>query len=109
MSHSKVHRRDFLKAAAAGATALSLSAASAKRVYGANERIGVAFLGTGGRCQAHLKVINALKEQGKGVEPVAVCDVWDGNKEVQKGGGRGLFPSAEKCGLKADDAVHVTK
>src|SRR5438270_11657676 len=99
MGQSKVDRRDFLKTTAAGAAALSLTAASAKRVYGANERIGVAFLGTGGRCQAHIDVINKLKKENKGVEPVAVCDVWDGNKEVQTGGGRGLFPSAEKCGL----------
>ncbi|MBV9121817.1 MAG: twin-arginine translocation signal domain-containing protein, partial [Planctomycetes bacterium] len=95
MARSKVHRRDFLKTTAAGAAALSLTAASAKRVYGANERIGVAFIGTGGRCQAHIKIINKLKEENFGVEPVAVCDVWDGNKEV----GRGLYPSAEKCGL----------
>jgi predicted dehydrogenase len=109
MARSKVHRRVFLKTAAAGAATLSLTAASANRVHGANERIGVAFLGTGGRCQAHISVINRLKKEGQPVEPVAVCDVWDGNKEVQGGGGRGLFPSAEKCDLKADDSAHVTK
>jgi predicted dehydrogenase len=108
MSKTKVHRRDFLKTTAAGA-ALSLTAASAGRVLGANERIGVGFLGVGGRCQEHIKVINKLREENQGVEPVAVCDVWDGNKEVQDGGGRGLYPSAEKCGLKADDSTHVTK
>src|SRR5437879_9241657 len=109
MTRSKIHRRDFLKTTAVGATALSLSAASASRVYGANERLGVAFLGVGGRCQAHLDIINKLKRENKGVEPVAVCDVWDGNEEVQKNGGRGLYPSAKKCGLRADDKEHVTK
>ena len=109
MARSKVHRRDFLKTTAVGATALTLSAASARRVYGANERIGVAFLGVGGRCQAHLAIINKLNKENKGVAPVAVCDVWDGNKEVQSGGGRGLYPSAEKVGLKVDDKKHVTK
>jgi predicted dehydrogenase len=109
MARTPVNRRDFLKTSAAGATALSLTAASAGRVHGANERIGVAFLGTGGRCQAHIEVINKLKKDNQGVEPIAVCDVWDGNKEVYRGGGRGLYPSAEKCGLKADDKVHVTK
>src|SRR5205085_11722359 len=104
MPRSNVHRRDFLKASAAGAAALSLTAASARRVVGANDRIGVAFLGTGGRCQEHIGVINRFKKEGN-VEAVAVCDVWDGNKKV----GRGLYPSAEKCGLKADDAAHVTK
>src|SRR5713226_3963039 len=109
MSKNTVHRRDFLKTTAAGAAALSLTAASASRVFGANERIGVGFLGVGGRCQAHLAIINKLRDANKDVAPVAVCDVWDGNEEVQKGGGRGLYPSAKKCGLNADDKIHVTK
>src|SRR5215471_1900641 len=78
MAKKNVNRRDFLKTSAAGATALSLTAASAARVYGANERIGVAFVGVGGRCQAHLDVINKMAKDKKGVAPVAVCDVWDG-------------------------------
>jgi predicted dehydrogenase len=105
MARSNVHRRDFLKNTAAGAAALTLSAASANRVVGANERIGVAFLGVGGRCQEHLGIINKFKHENRGAEPVAVCDIWDGNKQV----GRGLYPSAEKVGLKADDSTHVTK
>ncbi len=104
MAASQVDRRDFLKTTSTGA-ALALSAAGYARVYGANERIGVAFLGVGGRCQEHIRWINVLKKEGKGVAPVAVCDVWDGNKEV----GRGLYPSAEKCGLRHDDSTHVTK
>ncbi len=105
MPRANVNRRDFLKDTAAGAAALSLTAASAGRVLGANERIGVAFLGTGGRCQAHIDHINRFKKDNKGVTSVAVCDVWDGNKEV----GRGLYFSADKCGLSHDDKAHVTK
>src|SRR5262245_2096541 len=105
MPRSNVNRRDFLKTSAAGAAALSLTAKSYARVQGANDRIGVGFLGVGGRCQEHLNVINKFKKENRGAEPVAVCDVWDGNKEV----GRGLYFSAEKCGLKADDKEHVTK
>src|SRR5262249_33499344 len=41
--------------------------------------------------------------------PVAVCDVWDGDEALGRGTGRGLYPSARKCGLRRDDAVHVTK
>src|SRR5579862_5510301 len=104
-----VNRRDFLKTGAAGAAALSLTAATYNRVYGANDRIGIAFLGVGGRCQAHLEIINELKTEKHGVEPVAVCDVWDGNKEVYGKDGRGLYPSAEKVGLKVGDKEHVTK
>src|SRR6516162_589438 len=109
MTQPKVNRRNFLKSSAIGATALSLTAASAKRVYGANERIGVGFLGVGGRCQWHIGYVNEFQKEGKGVAPVAVCDVWDGNKEVDEPTGRGLYPSAERCGLKPDDKEHVTK
>src|SRR5438128_343168 len=66
---------------------------------------GGGFLGTGGRCQEHINIVNKFKKENRGAEPVAVCDVWDGNKEV----GRGLYFSAEKCGLKDKDTEHVTK
>jgi predicted dehydrogenase len=108
MARKKVERREFLKSGAMGAAALTLSAASASRVVGANERLGVAFLGVGGRCQAHIDVVNRLSKEGKNVAPVAVCDVWDGNMEVQRGG-RGLYPSAKKCNLSPEDKTHVTK
>src|SRR5262245_48916703 len=88
MARSKVQRRDFLKTSAVGVTAMTLTAASARRVYGANERIGVAFVGVGGRCQAHLDILNELKKENK-AEPIAVCDVWDGYEgtlEITSGG-----------------------
>jgi predicted dehydrogenase len=116
MSQSKVNRRSFLKTTAAGATALSLTAASASRVLGANERVGIGFVGVGGRCQAHLDVANKLSKENKGVAAVAVCDVWDGLKATYKGqDGRsrtylqGLYPSAEKVGLDPHDKKHVVK
>jgi predicted dehydrogenase len=119
MPRANVNRRDFLKDTAAGAAALSLTAASAGRVLGANERIGVAFLGVGGRCQAHIDVINRLAKENKGVAPVAVCDVWDGHEEtyeIERDGKtqkrlylQGLYPSAKKCGLSPSDKTHVTK
>jgi predicted dehydrogenase len=120
MTQNNVNRRDFLKVTAAGATALSLSAASARRVYGANERIGVAFVGVGGRCQAHLDIIAKMaKDPKSGVVPVAVCDVWDGHEadyEIERGGkkekrryAQGLKPSARKVGLDPSDKKHVVK
>src|SRR5438132_13511940 len=65
MTQRHVDRRDFLKTTAAGAAALSMTAASYARVLGANERIGVGFIGVGGRCQAHLSVINRLTKENK--------------------------------------------
>lgn len=71
-------RRVFLRTATAAA---SLAAAAApftilsERAKGANERIGVGFIGTGGRAGAHMEIVNQLKAQGR-CEPVAVCDVY---------------------------------
>src|SRR5262249_38268036 len=64
-------RRKFLGSAAA----LSLSAASYANVPGANDRVRVAFLGCGGRAQAHIDLVNRLAAQGNPVAPGAVCDV----------------------------------
>ena len=109
------NRRDFLKTTAAVGAAVTLTAASYDRVYGANGRIGVGFVGVGGRCQAHLDVVNKLAKENKGAAPVAVCDVWDGlEKEFESGGKKrtylqGLYPSAKKVGLSVDDKKHVVK
>ena len=112
----KLNRRTFLKGTAAAGAALTLTAASAKRVYGANERIGVGFVGVGGRCQAHLEIIDKMSKAGKGVAPVAVCDVWDGHegeylndKKEKRTYAQGLYPSAKKVGLNVDDKKHVVK
>jgi predicted dehydrogenase len=107
-NESPVDRRDFLKASAAAGAALSLTAASAKRVYGANERLSIGFLGVGGRCQQHIDVILEMQGKKLPVAPVAVCDVWDGDPELGSKKGRGLYPSAKRCGIK-DDGQHVTK
>jgi predicted dehydrogenase len=105
---SDLNRRGFLGTAAVGTAALSLSAKSYGKVLGSNDRIGIAFLGTGGRMMdrmSHIPIILKMKKEGKPVEPIAVCDVWDGNKDV----GRGLHPAAEVCGLNHDDKKVVTK
>src|SRR5207253_7062038 len=105
---TKQNRRQFMQTTAVGASALTLTAASYNRVLGAGDRVRVGFLGVGGRCQQHIDVILQMQKENKGVEPAAVCDVWDG--EVVPGliKGRGLYPSAERCGIK-DDGKHVTK
>lgn len=105
----KLNRRNFLQASAVGASALSLTAASAARVYGANEKINIAFLGVGGRCQQHIDVILQMQKENKGVTPVAVCDVWDGDPKLGSGKGRGLYPSAQRCGINVDDKARVSK
>ncbi|MCS7022387.1 MAG: Gfo/Idh/MocA family oxidoreductase [Gemmataceae bacterium] len=110
-----VDRRAFLGSAAA----LSLSAANYAGVWGANERVGIAFVGCGGRAQAHMDLVRRLQAAGEAVAPVAVCDVWDGHEEEYTSvfGGQvsrrryaqGLYPAARKCGLDPADRRHVTK
>ena len=60
-------RRQFLK------TAVAVTAVSRQRILGANERIRVAGLGTGGRCQY---LLGTLAKVG-GAEIVAVCDAYE--------------------------------
>jgi predicted dehydrogenase len=106
MKRAGVSRRGFLQTSAAGAAALTLSAASAGRVLGANDRLGVGFVGVGGRCQAHLDIVNKLKRENKGVEPVVVCDVYKHNLEVakKKTGARGCTDYRE---VLADPKVDI--
>jgi predicted dehydrogenase len=76
-------RRDFLRT-----TAVATSALSADRVLGANNRIRVAVLGTGGRGQYLMKTL--AKVAGDGIQFVAVCDVYDVRRAQAKqiaGGG----------------------
>jgi predicted dehydrogenase len=108
-SSESVDRRDFLKASAVAGTALSLTALSASRVHGANERINIGFIGVGGRCQQHIDVILEMQKKSLPVKAVAVCDVWDGQSVKGLIKGRGLYPSAERCELDVNDKKHVTK
>jgi predicted dehydrogenase len=106
---SKPSRRGFMKASAVAGAALTLPAASYAKVQGANGTVRIGFLGVGGRCQQHIDAILKMKQEKKGVDAVAVCDVWDGQSVQGLIRGRGLYPSAEKCGLSRDDKKAVTK
>jgi predicted dehydrogenase len=66
-------RRDFLKAAAATVTALA--APNFLRARGANERLDVAIIGSGGRGAANLKGVASENV-------VALCDVFAPNVEA---------------------------
>jgi len=70
-------RREFLgqsAAVAAGAMAVSVLPG---HVFGANDRVGVGFIGAGGRQYAHLDSVAYLRDQQKlPVDIVAVCDAY---------------------------------
>jgi predicted dehydrogenase len=98
-----------MQATAAAGAALTLPAASYARVHQANEKVRIAFLGVGGRCQQHIDVILQMIQEGKPVAAVGVNDVWDGDPELGSKKGRGLYPSAKRCGINPDDKKMVTK
>jgi predicted dehydrogenase len=107
------NRRDFLRATAVTAATAATAAAFRPRFTiadegskGANERIGVGFIGTGGRCDsAHIPCVLNLKAQGL-CEPVAVCDVYAPRVQAaaQRTGGRIYRDHKE---LLADPRVDV--
>ncbi|MFN0199392.1 MAG: Gfo/Idh/MocA family protein [Planctomycetaceae bacterium] len=75
-----VNRRNFLQAAGATA-AVSWTAASYAKVFGANERLRIGFIGVGGMGSGHVGAINSLKEKNN-LEPVAVADCWTTRAEA---------------------------
>jgi predicted dehydrogenase len=103
-------RREFMRRSVAAAGTASLLTApwviADDRVRGANERIGVGFIGTGGRAREHVKIVNGLKKQGL-AEPVAVCDVYRPRLEAasQATGGSKMYMEHEA--LLADRRVDV--
>jgi len=88
MSAKRISRRTFIESSLSTAAAIS-AAGPALGVLGANDRIRVGVIGTGGRGNAH---INSLGKQ-KNVEIVAICDVDDAqldraSKSTEKSGGK---------------------
>jgi predicted dehydrogenase len=75
-----LNRRDFVRAAAqATAAATAITAfpfVSRARVVGANGRIGVGFIGAGGRGNTHLAVVQRLKREGEQIQVVAINDAF---------------------------------
>ena len=51
---SKTSRRDFLRTAAGGAAAVGLPYFMGSRAWGANERLGLGFIGVCGMGSGHL-------------------------------------------------------
>jgi len=70
------NRRDFLKTATIGVTAMSFTARSYARIMGANDRIRIGQIGCGGRGRlAHMAGVHK-HDKVENVEFVAVSDPW---------------------------------
>ncbi len=106
----KPTRREFVRTGVAASVvatgAMAAPIVIAETAKGANERLGVGFIGTGGRCNAHLGIVNNFKEQGI-AQPVAVCDVYRPRLEAasKKTGGTKMYDEHEA--LLADPNVDV--
>jgi len=77
---SSLTRRDFLETTARSAAALGVIGAAPfvarGRVLGANDRIGVGFIGVGGRGRSHVATVQGLVKSGENLQIVAVNDAY---------------------------------
>ncbi len=89
MSHRQ-QRRQFLKSSALFGTSLAFNAASYQRILGANERLRVASIGTGGKGWSDLISVAA----SSAVEVVGLCDIDSGEERLGRAAEK--YPQAEK-------------
>ncbi len=75
-------RRKFIAKTAIGTFGLyaGMSAKSYSNIIGANDRINIGFLGTGGRSRGHRRMVE-MSYKEKNLRTVAVCDLWTKNRE----------------------------
>lgn len=95
-----MQRRDFVTAAA-------WTAASARRILGANERVVMGLIGCGGRG----RYVARMMREVPGVEYAAVCDVYERNaaqtREWAGPSARAFSDFRKLLELKEIDAVHI--
>jgi predicted dehydrogenase len=113
MAKIELSRRKFIgKTAAgiAGAAVLSggtsLNAASYRRVIGANDRIGIGFLGCGARSRGHQNMVKG-SEKDKNLAVVAVCDIWSVNREKAAENCKKLFGNEVKQFRYSEDMLKM--
>jgi predicted dehydrogenase len=98
-----MHRRNFVKTSGFGMTALSAS-----RVLGANDRINIGLVGCGGRGRG---VARTMRDAATNVAYTAVADVYKANAELARewaGSDAKAFQDFRKLlELKDVDAVHI--
>ena len=104
-------RRSFLRRAGA-ATVAGLAAGpyvnTKGRVLGANDRIGVGFIGAGGRAGAHMGMVRHLRDEGKElVDLVAVADIYRPRMERRKAEFKMARGYTDHRELLADSAVDL--
>lgn len=89
-----VSRREFLNDTGrlAAGVAVGMTAATARRVKGANDRIRVGFIGPGRMGFHHLRTVLLKRED---IDLVAVCDIFEGWRNRALKAARGKYPQAK--------------
>jgi predicted dehydrogenase len=75
----RITRREFIQASAKSVAVGAFGAfpmVSRGRVIGANDRIGLGFIGVGGRGSSHVATVQRLIQGGENLQIAAVCDVF---------------------------------
>jgi predicted dehydrogenase len=73
-----VNRRTFLKGTAATMVGLAVAGAPRTQAAGANEKLNIGLIGTGGRCRDLMKALARVKH----ARMAAVCDIYDHHLEL---------------------------
>jgi len=108
MNRKQLSRRSFLHAGAS-ATAVVVSAKSYARVVGANNRIAVGVIGSGGQGMKHITAFRKLANTGN-LDVVAVADCWRQRADegaAQSGDSRSIQDYRELLDLKEIDYVTI--
>ncbi len=104
---AKLNRRNFVASSMAGVAGTAAWAKSRSRIAGANDRITVGAIGTGGMGRADLRDFIRMGD----VDVAAVCDVWDFNRtraaEMSPGSPRSFSDFRRVLDLDEIDAVIV--
>ncbi len=79
-SMQKESRRSFLKTSAATAAGVAAFGVPAVNVLGANDKLNIGLIGTGGRCQHLMRALARIPD----ARMAAVCDIYDVHLEQAK-------------------------
>jgi len=108
------NRRDFIKKTALGTAGLtlgtgSLSAASYRRIMGANDRVKVAVLGFSNRAKDSLIPAFQKYAGDMNFEIVAVCDIWNRRRDEGVAYFKNRFDQKVKTALNTDELYNRVK
>ena len=112
MKSKDLSRRSFIGKSAIGLAGAALAfvpsstAASYKRIPGANDRVNIGFLGCGSRSSGHQSMVK-MSEKEKNLNVVAVCDIWKGNREKAAANCKNLFSTDVKQFKYSEDMLKM--